>query len=150
MLGASISKEKVKSLTECHVYLSSSVCYFYFSPVTDKTQPICYTVILLWFLILISLFDSTVVTLKENLCIGQIEASKCPPPPWQPPGIWLFWKLLFKFPPNRAKMPFKCPTQGSIRVIKCPHRGDISQAHNDRRTAETPSVVEQNLYKYSK
>ena len=27
------------------VYLSSSVCYFYFSPVIDKTQPICYAVI---------------------------------------------------------------------------------------------------------
>ena len=42
------------------------------------------------------------------------------PPPGQPPGIWLFWKLLFKFPPPRAKMLFKCPTLGSIRVIKCP------------------------------
>ena len=48
------------------------------------------------------------------------------------------------------KMPFKCPTLGSIQVIKCPHPGDISQAQNDRRTAETPSVVEQNLYKYNK
>ena len=32
------------------------------------------------------------------------------PPPGNPPGIWLFWKSLFKFPPTRAKMPFKCPT----------------------------------------
>ena len=47
MLGPSISKEKVKSLTitPCHVHMSSSICYFYFSPVTDKTQSICYTVI---------------------------------------------------------------------------------------------------------
>ena len=51
------------------------------------------------------------------------------PPPGKPPGIWLFWKLLFKFPPTRAKMPFKCPTLGSVQVIKCPHPGDISQAH---------------------
>ena len=51
-----------------------------------------------------------------------------PPPPGNHPGIWLFWKLLFKFPPTRAKMPFKCPTLGSIQVIKCPHPGDISQA----------------------
>ena len=36
--------------------------------------------------------------------------------------------LLFKFPPTRAKMPFKCPTLGSIQVTKCPHPGDISQA----------------------
>ena len=51
---------------------------------------------------------------------------------------------------TQAKMPFKCPTLGSIQVIKCPHPGDILQAQNDRRTAETPSVVEQNLYKYNK
>ena len=35
-----------------------------------------------------------------TLCIGQIEASTCPP--GNPPGIWLFWKLLFKFPPTLA------------------------------------------------
>ena len=45
------------------------------------------------------------------------------------PGIWLFWKLLFKLPSTRAKMLFKCPTLGSIQVIKCPHPRDISQAH---------------------
>ena len=50
------------------------------------------------------------------------------PLPDKPPGIWLFWKLLFKFPPTRAKMLFKCSTLGSIQVIKCPHPGDISQA----------------------
>ena len=50
------------------------------------------------------------------------------PPLGNPPGIWLFWKLLFKFLPTRAKMPLKCPTLGSIQVIKCPHPGDISQA----------------------
>ena len=46
------------------------------------------------------------------------------PPPDNSLGIWLFWELLFKFPPTRAKMPFKCPTLGSIQVIKCPHPGD--------------------------
>ena len=71
-------------------------------------------------------------------------------PPGNPPGIWLFWKLLFKFPPTRAKIPFKCPTLGSIQVIKCPHPGTFHRHKNDRRTAETPSVVEQNLYKYNK
>ena len=80
------------------------------------------------------------------LCIGQIETSTCPPP-GNLPGIWLFWKLLFKFPPTRAKMPFKCPTLGSIQVIKCPHPEEYK---NDWRMAETPSVVEQNLYKYNK
>ena len=62
----SIYFKKKKKAQQCHVYLSSSLCYFYFSPVIDKTQPICYTVIPLWFLILISVFDSTAVT-KENL-----------------------------------------------------------------------------------
>ena len=59
-------------------------------------------------------------------------------PPGNPPGIWLFWKFVFKFPPPQAKIPFKCPTQGSIRVIKCAHPGDISQAHelqNDEKNA---------------
>ena len=70
------------------------------------------------------------------------------PPP--PAGIWLFWKLSFKFPPTRAKMPFKCPTLGSIQVIKCPHPGTFHRHMNDRRTEKSPSVVKQNLYKYSK
>ena len=55
------------------------------------------------------------------------------PPPGNPPGIWLFWNVLFKFPPTRAKMPFKCRTLGSIQVIKCPHPGDISQAQKWQR-----------------
>ena len=46
--------------------MSSSVCYFYFSPAIDKTQPIFHAVIPLRFLTLIFLFDSTVAT-KENL-----------------------------------------------------------------------------------
>ena len=48
------------------------------------------------------------------------------PPPHRatPPGIWLVWKLLFKFSPTRGKMPFIYPTLGSIQVIKCPHPGD--------------------------
>ena len=73
------------------------------------------------------------------------------PPLGNPPGIWLFWKLLFKLPPTQAKIPFKCPTLGSIQVIKCPHTpGKFHRHNNDRRTAETPSVVEQNIYKYNK
>ena len=46
--------------------MSSSVCYFYFGPVIGERQLMCYAVILLWFLIVISLFDMTVVT-EENL-----------------------------------------------------------------------------------
>ena len=74
------------------------------------------------------------------------------PPP--PPAHLTFWKLLFKFPATRAKMPFKCPSRRSIQVIKCSHPGDISQAHkwrkDGRNVFQWSSVVEQNLYKYSK
>ena len=73
-----------------------------------------------------------------------------PPPPGQPPGIWLLGKLLFKFPPTRAKMPFKCPTLGPFRWSNAPTPGTFHGHKNDRKTAETPSVVEQNLYKYKK
>ena len=79
---------------------------------------------------------------KRYKCIGQIPSTSLP-------GISLFWKLLFKFSPIQAKMPFKCPTLGSIQVIKCPHSGDIHRHMNDRRTENTPSVVEQNIYIYS-
>ena len=30
-------------------------------------------------------------------------------PPGSPPGIWIFEKFLFKFPPHRALKLFKCP-----------------------------------------
>ena len=63
-------------------------------------------------------WEGVTIFLSLLLCIGQIEASTCPPP-GKPPGIWLFWKLVLKIPPTRAKMPFKCPTLGSIQVIKC-------------------------------
>ena len=41
---------------------------------SDKTQPICYDLIPLWFLIQISLFDSTVVT-KENFSLRMADVS---------------------------------------------------------------------------
>ena len=66
-------------------------------------------------------------------CIGLHNVSVKSKLQYAPPGATprvfdFFWKLLFKFPPTRAKIPFKCPTLGSIQVIKCPHPGDISQA----------------------
>ena len=73
------------------------------------------------------------------------------PPPGNPPGIWLFWKLLFKFPPIQAKMPFKCPTLGSIQVIKCPHPGDISQAWKWQKDGGNAfSCRTKSFYKYNK
>ena len=44
-----------------------------------------------------------------------------PPPPGNPPGIWIFGKFMFKFPPPRAKKLFKCPIIGPFQVIRCPH-----------------------------
>ena len=70
-----------------------------------------------------------------------------------PPGIWLFWKLLFKFPPTRAKMlkmPLKCPSLGSLELIKCPYPGDISQADEWQKDGRNAFSVEQNPYKYRK
>ena len=64
----------------------SSVCYFYFKPVIDKRQQICYAVILLWCLILISLFNSTVVT-KENLHLKKVHNNN--------EYVELEWTLIF-------------------------------------------------------
>ena len=72
------------------------------------------------------------------------------PPPGNPPGIWLFWKLLFKFPPTRAEMPFKCPTFGSIQVIKCPHPGDISQAQKWQKSLQLSNKIFINITKTEK
>ena len=73
-----------------------------------------------------------------------------PPPQGNPPGIWLFWKLLFKLPPTWAKMPFTCLTLGSIQVIKCPHPGDVSQAHKWQKDGRNAlSCQNKSLYKYA-
>ena len=48
-----------------------------------------------------------------------------PTPPGNPPGIWIFGKLLFKFSPPEAEKLFKCPIIGPFQVIKCPHPGKL-------------------------
>ena len=40
------------------------------------------------------------------------------PTPGNTPGIWIFEKFVFKFPPPQAKKLFKCPTIDSFQVIK--------------------------------
>ena len=71
--------------------------------------------------------------------------------PQAPPRAFDFFEnYCSNSPPTWAKMPFKCPTLGSIQVIKCPTPGTFHRHKNDRRTAEMPSVVEQNLYKNNK
>ena len=72
------------------------------------------------------------------------------PSPGNPPGIWLFWKLLFKFLPTQAKMPFKCPTLGSIQVIRCPHPGDISQAQKWQKGGGNAFSCRTKSLKYNK
>ena len=53
-------------------------------------------------------WEGVTIFLSLLLYIGQIEASTCPPRA-NPPGIWLFWKLVFKIPPypgqNAVQMP---------------------------------------------
>ena len=48
-------------------------------------------------------------------------------------------------PKCRSNAPHWCP----FRWSNAPTPGTFHRHKNDRRTAETPSVVEQNLYKYS-
>ena len=49
------------------------------------------------------------------------------PPRGNPPGIWIFGKFLFKFPPPEAEKLFKCPIIGPFQVIKCPHPRETFQ-----------------------
>ena len=67
-----------------------------------------------------------------------------PPPPRQPPGHLTFSKIIVQIPPYLGQNAVQMP---HIRI----HSGDSFHRHvNDKRTAETPSIVEQNLYKYRK
>ena len=73
------------------------------------------------------------------------------PPPGNPPGIWLFFENYcsnssLPGPKCRSNAPHWCP----FRWSNAPTPGTFHRHNNDRRTAETPSVVEQNLYKYNK
>ena len=66
------------------------------------------------------------------------------PRPGQPPGSLTFSKIIVKIPPYLSQNAVQMP---HIRI----HSGDSFHRHvNDKRTAETPSIVEQNLYKYRK
>ena len=75
--------------------------------------------------------------------IGQIEAST------SPPGIWLYLKIIVQIPPYSGQNAFQMPhTRSPFRWSNAPTPGTFHRHINDRRTAKTPSVVEQNLYKY--
>ena len=52
-----------------------------------------------------------------------------PPPPGKPRAFELLKIGLFKFPPRRAKMVFKCPTQWSdLSVKRAPPKEQSSSA----------------------
>ena len=68
-----------------------------------------------------------------------------------PPGHLTFLKIIVQIPPypgqNAVQMPH---TRVHLGDQMPPPPGTFHGHKNDRRTAETPSVVEQNLYKYNK
>ena len=55
----------------------------------------------------------------NSSCTDQVETSTSPPPPRGKPRAFELLKIgLFKFPPPRAKMVFKCPTLWSDLSVK--------------------------------
>ena len=84
----------------------------------------------------------------SGLCIGQIEAATCPP--GQPPRHLTFLKFFVQIPPYPGQDAVQMPhTRVHSGDQMPPPRGHFTGT-KIRRTAETPSVVEQNLYKYNK
>ena len=84
-----------------------------------------------------------------TLCIGQIEASTCPPraTPW---AFDFFENYCSNSPLPGPKCRSNAPHWGPFRWSNAPTPGTFHWHKSDRGTAETPSVVEQNLYKYNK
>ena len=76
-----------------------------------------------------------------NLSIGQIEASTSPR---ATPGHWTFSKIILQIPPYLGQNAVQRVHSGDQMP---PTPGTFHRHINDRRTAEAPSVVEQNLYK---
>ena len=50
--------------------------------------------------------------LGSELCIGQIEASTCPPPPGQPPGHLTSLKIIVQIRPHRGQNAVQMPHTG--------------------------------------
>ena len=89
------------------------------------------------------------ITAKSKLCIGQIEASTCPPRA-TPRAFDFFENYCSNSPLPGPKCRSNAPHLGPFRWSNAPTPGHFTGTKNDRRTAETPSVVEQNLCKYNK
>ena len=87
----------------------------------------------------------------KRLCIGQIEASKSPSPSQATPQAFDFFEnYCSNSPLPGPKCRSNTPHKGPFRWSNAPTPGTFHRHINDRRTAETPSVVEENHYKYSK
>ena len=72
-------------------------------------------------------------------------------PPGQPPGHFTFLKIIVQIPPYPAQNAVQMPhTRVHSGDQMPPPPGTFHGHKNDRRTAETPSVVEQNLCKCNK
>ena len=85
----------------------------------------------------------------STLCIGQIEASTCPPRA-NPRAFDFFENFCSNSPLPGPKCRSNAPHWGPFRWSNAPTPGTFHRHKNDRRTEETPSIVEQNLYKYNK
>ena len=72
------------------------------------------------------------------------------PPRATPRAFDFFENYCSNSPLPRPKCRSNAPHKGPFRWSNAPTPGTFHRHKNDRRTAETPSVVEQNLYKYNK
>ena len=90
-----------------------------------------------------------VILLYFCLCIGQIETSTCPPRA-TPRAFDFFENYCSNSPLPGPKCRSNAPHWGPFRWSNAPTPGTFHRHKNDRRMAETPSVVEKNLYKYNK
>ena len=71
-------------------------------------------------------------------------------PPGNPRAFDFFENYCSNSPLPGPKCRSNAPHWGPFKWSNAPTPGTFHRQKNDRRTAETPSVVEQNLYKYSK
>ena len=73
------------------------------------------------------------------------------PPPRQLPGHLTFLKIIVQIPPYPGQNAVQMTHTGVHSADQMPPTpGTFHRHQNDRRKAETPSVVEQNLYEYNK
>ena len=94
-------------------------------------------------------FDWKKNLLLIMLCIGQIEASTSPPRA-TPRAFDFFENYCSNSPLPGPKCRSNAPHKGPFRWSSAPTPGTFHMHKNDRGTAETSSVVEQNLHKYNK